>query len=161
MMPPSPPPDRPGRAGAALVAAGLYAGIVFALGFVFGTVRTLLMAQYPGIDRLTAVALEIPVMLAASWLICGAVLRRTGGPATTGGRLVMGAVALILLLAAETALGLVLTGQSLAAQLADYREAGNQLGLAGQALFGLIPWARGILAAPEGPPSGPSAPAAQ
>ena len=49
-------------------AGALYAIIVFLIGFIFGTVRVLLVA--PRLGETTAVIVEIPIMLAASWFVC-------------------------------------------------------------------------------------------
>ena len=55
--------DDPGnRAGA------LYAIIVFPIGFVLGTIRVLLLV--PRLGGTTAVVLEVPFMLTASWFVC-------------------------------------------------------------------------------------------
>ena len=56
------------RAGAA------YFAIVFAVGFVLGALRVTFLA--PAVGPLPAVALELPVMLAASWWTCGWLMRR-------------------------------------------------------------------------------------
>jgi hypothetical protein len=50
-----------------MVSAALrYFGLIFALGFLLGTVRTLLLA--PATGATAAVLIELPVMLGASWL---------------------------------------------------------------------------------------------
>lgn len=121
-----------------LSAGPAYFGLVFAAGFVLGTLRTLWLA--PALGELGAVALELPVMLAVSWLACGAVLRRRPLPALPD-RAVMGASAFALLMAAEAALALAL-GVPLPAHLAAYAEAPRALGLAGQIAFALIPLVR-------------------
>jgi hypothetical protein len=46
----------------------LYAIIVFLIGFILGTIRVLLVV--PRLGETTAVIIEAPVMLTASWLIC-------------------------------------------------------------------------------------------
>jgi hypothetical protein len=50
----------------------------------------------------SAVLLELPLMIAASWLLCGWALRRLWVPARAADRAVMGAVAFTMLMAAET-----------------------------------------------------------
>ena len=57
-------------------AAAAYWAAVFALGFVLGTIRVLWLA--PLIGLLPATALELPFMLAASWLVAGLVIARFG-----------------------------------------------------------------------------------
>ncbi|MEQ5788344.1 hypothetical protein J3454_10605 [Erythrobacter sp. NFXS35] len=120
--------------------AGLaYWGIIFALGFVLGTIRTLWLA--PMIGLLPATALELPLMLAASWIAAGWLIRRFG-IGTGGEALAMGALAFALLMLAECALAVVLAGQSPAQWLAGFGEPHALLGLAGQVVFALIPWWR-------------------
>jgi len=114
---------------------------VFALGFVLGVVRTLLLV--PWLGELAAVALELPVVLAASWWWCGWLLRRDAGSGLRGSAaraLTMGALALGLLLLAELALSIGLAGRSAAEHFALYAQPAHQLGLAAQGLFGLTPW---------------------
>jgi hypothetical protein len=124
--------------GTTVVRAGLaYAGLVFAAGFVLGTVRVLALA--PAVGPLAAVALELPVMLALSWIAARIVLARLPVPARPGPRLAMGAVALAALLGAEAALGVLGFGQSLAAWAAGLVTPEGMLGLAGQGLFALLP----------------------
>ena len=119
-----------------LVAAVAYVIPVFALGALLGTARVLVLA--PGIGETRAVLLELPLMLAASWVVAGAVLRRWPGARPLG----LGLAALALLLAAEMALGFALSGRPPAAWLVDQARLPGALGLAGQVMFGLIPWAR-------------------
>lgn len=120
-------------------AAASYWAVVFALGFVLGTVRVLWIA--PAVGLLPATALELPVMLGASWIASGWLVRRfalrAGGEA-----LAAGALAFALLMAAECALAGVLSGQSPAQWLAGLAEPHAALGLAGQVLFALMPWWR-------------------
>ncbi|MCG6117870.1 MAG: hypothetical protein MEQ07_06715 [Aquimonas sp.] len=121
-------------------AALLFAG-VFALGFVLGVLRTLLLA--PWLGELAAVAVELPVILAASWWWCGWLLRRSDERSLRGSgarALAMGAIALGLLLAAELGLSMILAGRSAGEHLALYALPAHQLGLAAQCLFGLMPW---------------------
>ena len=115
----------------------VYWGIVFTLGFVLGTIRTLWLA--PRVGLLPATALELPVMLAASWW-AAAVLMRRFGINTTGGALAMGVLAFALLLLAECALAVVLVGQRPVEWLDDLRQPHALLGLAGQVVFALMPW---------------------
>jgi hypothetical protein len=45
-----------------------YAIIIFVIGFILGTIRVLLLA--PRLGKTTAVIIEAPIMLAASWFVC-------------------------------------------------------------------------------------------
>lgn len=116
----------------------VYFAIVFAAGFVFGTARAVLAADAPEM-RLAAVAIELPLILAVSWFACRFVVRRFAMPAEVAARAGMGAVAFLLLMAAEAALGVGLAGRSLGEHFALYAEASHALGLVGQVVFGLLP----------------------
>jgi len=116
-------------------AALAYWGAIFALGFVLGTVRTLWLA--PGIGETGAVLVELPVMLVASWLAAGAFTRRFG-IASAGQAAAMGLLAFALLMASEAVLA-VLLGQGLAQWLGAMTRTPGALGLAGQAVFAIMP----------------------
>ena len=118
-----------------LRAGSLYFAIVFAAAFAMGIVRTLVLA--PRIGPFLAVAIEVPIILALSWVVAGRVLRRI--PLTgTDARLAMGAIAFALLMVAELALTLALGGTP-AGFIAAMGTAAGALGLAGQVAFGMIP----------------------
>lgn len=122
------------------VTAGIaYFAAVFALGFVLGTARTLLVANAPGAGRLVGVLIELPIMLGASWFVCRFVVRRFAVAPTVAGRAAMGGVALALLLAAELLVGALQLGRTAGEHLALYADASYALGLAVQIVFGLLP----------------------
>ncbi|TFU05740.1 hypothetical protein EUV02_01550 [Polymorphobacter arshaanensis] len=123
-----------------LVAALVYFAVVFAAGFVFGIVRTLLLM--PRIGALPAVMIEAPLILAVSWLVCGRVLAHWAVPPQWPWRLLMSATAFALLIAAEMALARVLNGSSPAEFVASYTGAAARLGLAAQLLFAVVPLLR-------------------
>ena len=126
---------------AAAIRAGLlYFLGVFAIGFALGTLRTLVLV--PRFGALAAVAMELPLMLLASWWVCGAVLRRIRLPPERLLRLTMGVTAFLLLMGAELALAVWGFGQSLAAYRAGFAASAAQLGLAGQLVFALLPLVR-------------------
>jgi hypothetical protein len=125
----------------AAVLAGLaYFAIVFALGFALGTARALLIA--PRLGQLGAVAVELPVMLAASWLACGGLVRRFAVPPTPEARIVMGGFAFALLMAAELGVSVVAFSRTPAAHFAADQALAAQLGLAAQLLFAAFPLIR-------------------
>lgn len=124
----------------ALPAALYYFLLVFAAGFALGILRTLVLA--PVVGELAAVAIELPVMLAVSWWVCGFILRRIPVPAHTTARLLMGLVTFIFLLIAEAILSLTLGGLNLTQHLALYETAPVLLGLAGQVAFAAFPMLR-------------------
>lgn len=114
---------------------GLYFGIVFAVGFALGTIRTLFLV--PRIGETGAVAIELPILLIVAWIVCGRLLR--GHRLTPGQAAVMGVVAFVLLMAAEAGLSIALAGRTLSEHLALYREPAHWLGLSGQVAFALFP----------------------
>ena len=120
-----------------LKAAAAYFAIVFAIGFVLGTIRVLFVI--PQFGPLPATLMELPLMLIASWFAAGWAITKFGVPAAISDRLLMGAIAFILLMTGETLLGLGF-GRSLAAQWADLKTPAGTAGLAGQVGFGLIPF---------------------
>ncbi len=94
----------------------LYFVLVFATGFVLGTIRTLWIA--PRIGARAAELMEAPVMVAVSFIAAGWVVRRLAGPRTLLRRLGMGTIALALMLLAEFTLVLWLRGMSIRQYLA-------------------------------------------
>jgi hypothetical protein len=99
-----------------LKAGALYFGLVFGVGFVLGTIRTLWVV--PRVGARMAELMETPVMLVvtivtARWMVlCLAV------PSTPSARLGMGGIALVLLPVAEFGLVLWLRGLSIRDYLA-------------------------------------------
>ncbi len=125
-----------------LPAALLYFTLVFAAGAVLGTLRVIAIVPVTG--ELVAVALELPVMLALSWIVAGLVLCRWPQP-DRAHRLAMGAVAFACLMIAEAGLGLLVFGQTGAGYLGALLSPAGLTGLAGQIAFGLIPVLRELV----------------
>ncbi len=111
--------------------------IVFAAGFAFGTLRTLVMT--PRLGETAAVALELPLLLLFSWVAARRLIGACRVEGSLAARLVMGAVAFALLMLAELALGLFAFGRALPEQAASWMTLPGALGLAGQAAFAIIP----------------------
>jgi hypothetical protein len=116
-------------------AAALYVAVMFGLGFLLGVPRTLLLEPRlgpAGAVLVEAVPMTLAMAFAAPWAA-----RRHAVPPAAGPRLAMGAIALLLLVLAETALDLAFRGQVMwAARL------GTADGLIGYALllaFALMP----------------------
>lgn len=116
-----------------------YFALVFALGFLLGTLRTLFVRDAPGAGRLLGVLIELPIMLSASWCLCRVVIRRFAVASTLGARAVMGGQAFALLLLAEMAVGALLFGRTPGEHFALYKDASYALGLAAQMAFALMP----------------------
>lgn len=134
-----------GRAGTmawqrAVVAGGLYFLAVFALGFGLGAARELWLAPRTG--AMAATAIELPVMLAASFVAARRLARRhdVAGAGPLAG---MGATGLVLLIAAEVTLGVAGFGRNLGEVIAGMTSPPGLLGLAGQIVFALMPLAAG------------------
>ena len=123
-------------------AATAYFGIVFGLGFVLGTARVLLVA--PALGDLAATLVELPLMIGASWIACGWVLRRWPVPGRWSPRLALGALAFALLIGAEVLLGRVGFGRDLAGQVAAMSSPAGITGLLGQIVFALLPLVRAV-----------------
>jgi hypothetical protein len=121
------------------LAGAVYFVLVFALGFLLGTVRTLFVQDARSTSRLLGVLIELPVMLIASWFLCRHVVRRCRVAPVVPARAVMGGVAFVLLLLAEMLVGALLFGRTPAQHVALYREASYALGLAAQIGFAVMP----------------------
>ncbi len=118
--------------------AGLaYFAVIFALGFVLGSVRVLLIA--PAVSEFIAVLIELPVILLACWLASGFWIRQLR-ISTLQAALMMGAVAFFCLMIAEFSLGALAFERTLSDQLQNWITPAGALGLCGQIAFALFPW---------------------
>lgn len=113
----------------------IYFLMVFAAGFVLGTVRVL--ALVPRLGERTAELLEIPVMLGVSFLAARWVVRRYA--VERGARLTVGLVALALLVAAEVGVVLGLRGETLGAYVAGRDPVAGAAYLVSLLLFAAMP----------------------
>ncbi|MFD0916428.1 hypothetical protein ACFQ14_08420 [Pseudahrensia aquimaris] len=120
-----------------LQAGFFYFACVFAVGFALGTLRVLVVA--PALGELMAVAVELPFMLLASWVLCRMIVSKAGVPHRVADRLLMGGAAFALLSAAEISLGLFGFGLTLADYFASLVSAEGALGLLAQLIFAFIP----------------------
>jgi hypothetical protein len=127
------------QARTAILPGIAYFTLVFALGFLLGTVRTLLVGDGPDTWRLVGVLIELPIILSASWFLCRYVVRRFAVEPSVVVGAVMGGIAFALLILAELLLGSLLFGQSPREHFALYKEASYAPGLAAQIGFALIP----------------------
>lgn len=125
------------RAQRILIAAILYFSFAIVLGFVLGAVRVLFLV--PLIGAFQAVALELPIMLIATWLACTRIVSRTHVPPRLFDRLLMGGFALALLLTAEFCIAALLQSRTMLQFLQELASAHGLLGLSGQILFALFP----------------------
>ncbi|MDG5747816.1 hypothetical protein P8Q88_06455 [Qipengyuania sp. XHP0207] len=123
----------------AILRAGIiYWALVFALGFVLGSVRVAWGAAALG--EASFILIEVPVMIAASWFAARWLVGRHG-LRTIGAAGLMGAIALALLLGAELTLAMVLSGESVCAWFSGLWRMPYLLGTLGQIVFALMPMA--------------------
>lgn len=122
---------------AAIMAGVVYFAVVFAIGTGLGVLRT--GGLVPRIGPTAAVLLEIPIILAASWLVCRHLIARFSVPPAMAPRLLMGAVALMLLLLAELGLSMTLLRRTLGQHLTAYLSPAQALGLLAQIVFAAMP----------------------
>jgi hypothetical protein len=117
-------------------AAISYAALVFAAGFVFGTIRILVIV--PRWGDLPAVLLESPIMLFVSWQMCGISVRLFNVRGVRAG-LAMGVTAFVVLMIAELVLSILAFGRSPIEFVAAYTTQAGAVGLISQVAFGLMP----------------------
>lgn len=123
-----------------LGAASVYFVLVYMAGMLLGSIRILFVE--PWLGELPAVLIELPLMLALAWWLCGAILRRFQVPPRPAPRLAMGGFAFLLLLAGELALSLYAVEGSVAGHLRAYADPARLAGLIGQVAFALFPLLR-------------------
>ena len=99
-----------------LKAGVLYFVLVFGMGFVLGTIRTLWVV--PRLGTRMAELMETPIMFVVTILAARWIALRLAVPPTRSGRLGMGGIALGLLLVAEFGLVLWVRGLSIREYLA-------------------------------------------
>jgi hypothetical protein len=98
------------------------------------------MAVAPRLGETVAVLLELPVMLGVSWVLARAIARRCRLGGAAAPRLLMGGLAFLLLIAAEFALGVLLTDTPPARIVAGWGTTSGAAGLAAQIAFALFPF---------------------
>ena len=124
----------------AIAGGALYFLLIFLLGMALGTIRVLLIE--PRVGAVGSVLLELPLMLGASWFVCGWLIRYLSVPATVSSRATMGGLAFLLLMGAELGLSLFAVGGSVREHFANYGQAAPLIGLLGQIAFAAFPLVR-------------------
>jgi hypothetical protein len=114
-----------------------YAVTVFAIGIVLGTVRILLLV--PRVGPTIAVAVEVPVILTASWLVSRIWMLRLAVGDAIRTRILVGALAFVILIMLEAWLSIGLFHSSIAEYLAELRSPAGAIGLAAQCCFATFP----------------------
>ena len=120
-----------------LKAGALYFGVVFAAGFVLGTIRVIWVV--PRLGERTAELIEAPLMLAVTIVAARWVVRRFAVPAVVPQRLAIGLVGLGLLLAAELVVVLLVRGLTLGEYIASRDAVSGTVYLALLAVFAVMP----------------------
>ncbi len=120
-----------------LSAATVYFLMLFALGFVLGTVRVLFVA--PRIGVLSATLAEVPLMLIAAFFTCRWAISRWKVPSTLSARGTMALLFLVLLALFETLVGVALFGRTLAGTWSGLATPAELIGLIAQAIAALLP----------------------
>ncbi len=115
----------------------LYFLAVFAIGFLLGTIRILVLI--PRLGELVSTFIELPILLSAAWLISDFLTTRFNVPSQWWVRLSMGIVAFGILMAAELGLAVWLFGSTVQEHFAAYQSLPKTIGLVGQVVFALIP----------------------
>jgi hypothetical protein len=120
-----------------VLAALVYALAVFAVGFLVGTIRVLVLAPRAG--ALGAVAIELPIMIAASWIAARWIVAHWRVDPHLPDRLGMGALAFAMLLLCELLVSVTLFGGTPDEFVRQYARPDALLGLAGQLVFAAMP----------------------
>ena len=143
---------RPGGLTARTIQAGAaYFALVFAAGFVLGSIRVPLLA--PRLGERMAELIEMPLMLAVIVLSAQFIVRRFALPPLALVRLGAGLLALALLVAAELLLAAVLQGRSIGEYIASRDPVSGSVYLASLVLFALMPlWLLRVQAGPASKP---------
>lgn len=124
----------------AILAGLLYAIALFALGFVLGPLRELVLA--PRLGAFVATLVEAVPMVAAMAWIAPRIARGRGLPARSGARIGMGLAGLACVMAAELVLARLLRGIGPGAALAHYATPAGLVGAAMLGIFAAMPWMR-------------------
>jgi hypothetical protein len=119
------------------IAGAVYFLILFAFGFILGTIRVTLIAPRFGV--LTATLAEVPVMLAAAYFVCRWVIRRWNVSHRSSVRWAMVVLFILLLFLFETLFGAMLFGRSLTDQLTALATPAGWVGLCAQIIAALLP----------------------
>ncbi len=123
-------------------ASFVYFALVFAVGFVFGVVRVVWLL--PALGERHAELIELPLMLIVSFVAAGFAVKRYR-IATLRSALLVGALALIWLLAAEFAFVLGLRGLTIEQYVAARDPVAGLAYAAALVVFGVLPAIRKIM----------------
>ncbi len=121
-----------------LVLAGvLYFAVTYAAGFVFGSLRELIIV--PRLGQVGGILLEAPIMLAVTYFAARWVVGRFDAPLASGELLTIGGVGFALLMAAEASFSGLMRGLSIEQWLSQFKTADGAISLAMFILFAVMP----------------------
>jgi membrane associated rhomboid family serine protease len=126
--------------GRAIRAGTVYFLLLYAIGFLLGATRELLLAPRFGV--VVASALEALPMLAAIFHFAPLLARRFGVAPKSAGRMLMGFFGLVLLIGAEIAMTRAMRGLSPEQWLAHFASVEGVIYAALLAAFAAMPWVR-------------------
>lgn len=115
----------------------LYFVLVFATGFVLGTIRVLWLVPRVGVRA--AELMEAPLMIAATVIAARWIVRHYSVPSIVSIRVSIGVVGLLLLLIAEFGIAARLQGQSVAEALLNRDPISGTVYFVSLALFAIMP----------------------
>lgn len=128
------------RGNSILLAAAVYFGMVFGAGFLLGAVRVPFLVPRLG-ERIAELA-EMPLMFAAIYFAAGYLVRRYGASIASFGWVLVGAMSLTMLVAAELLLAIAIAGRSLGEYLASRDPISGSVYLGMLLVFAAMPWLR-------------------
>jgi hypothetical protein len=126
---------------AGLLAGLAYFAVLFGAGTAFGLARVLFISPHLGV--LGGVLVELPVILAVAWGVCGWLANHLQVGPRVADRVAMGGTAFVLLMAAEVALSRLLGGRLTDAAITSADTWAPALGFAAQAAACAFPLIRG------------------
>jgi hypothetical protein len=115
----------------------LYFVLVFAAGFVLGTVRILILVPRLGVR--TSELLETPLMIAVTVIVARWIVRRFRVPSVASTRLAIGLAGLLFLLIAEFGIAARLQGQSITEAVMNRDPVSGPVYFISLGLFALMP----------------------
>lgn len=119
--------------------SAIYFGMVFAVGFLLGPIRVLILEPRVGIRW--AELMEMPLMLAAIYFSARWLVKRQAQHWNAPARLAAGLIAMALVLAADISVGIGLRGMSFTEVFTGRDPISGTAYYLSLLVFGLAPWA--------------------
>lgn len=123
---------------AAAFAGVVYTTGVFAIAFCLGAIRVTQLV--PRVGALAGVLIEAPFVLAVSWFLSLACIRRFDVGSDSKSRLWMGGTAFACLLLLELMVSVLVFGETVGSFIAKYQSTAEDIGLLMQGVFAAMPW---------------------